>query len=136
MARAILADINIHGHIRALNAVLAKDPWDAFWKDAGMAFLSFQDVGLVPAATDRVIWLTCQQQGLIHLTANRNDDGPDSLENTLRTQNTPESLPVFTLANAKRILDERQYAERVVIRMLEYIEDLGRVLGTGRLYLP
>jgi hypothetical protein len=136
MARAILADINILGHVRALTAVLAKDPWSAFWHDTGFTIQSFDDAGLQSSAPDRVVWLECQRQQLILLIANRNDDGPDSLENTLRTMSTPASLPVFTLANAQRVLDDRQYVEREVIRMLEYIEDLDRVRGTGRLYLP
>jgi hypothetical protein len=70
------------------------------------------------------------------VTANRNADGPDSLEATLRTQNTATSLPVFTIADAKRVLRSREYAERVALRLLDYLLDIDRVRGAGRLYLP
>ena len=48
----------------------------------------------------------------------------------------PESLPVLTLANAERFLQSRDDAVRVVERLLEYLVDLERHRGTGRLYLP
>jgi hypothetical protein len=41
-----------------------------------------------------------------------------------------------TLADADRILDERAYAERAVVKLLEYLLDIDNYLGTGRLYVP
>ena len=73
---------------------------------------------------------------MILITSNRNDDGPDSLEATIRTHGTPHSLPVFTLADAKRVLKERSYAELVADRLLEYLFDIEGLRGAGRLYLP
>jgi len=60
----------------------------------------------------------------------------DSLEAALRTLNTPDSLPIFTLADAKRVLRDREYAERVADQFLEYLYDIPRLLGAGRMYLP
>ncbi len=134
--KAILGDINIQGHLRVLLAILQRDDWQEFWNDLNLAFLKFQDVGLSPQATDAVIWQMCQQRDMVLLTANRNQAGPDSLEATLRTQNTASSLPVFTIANARRVLTSRDYAERVAAQLLDYLQDIDRVRGTGRLYLP
>jgi hypothetical protein len=69
-------------------------------------------------------------------TANRNQKGDDSLEATIRRENTPTSLPVLTLANAKRFEESREYAERVATRLLEYLLDIETYRGSGRLYLP
>jgi hypothetical protein len=40
-----------------------------------------------------------QAQKMILLTANRNMEGDDSLEQTIRNENTLISLPVLTIAN-------------------------------------
>jgi hypothetical protein len=58
------------------------------------------------------------------------------LETTIRTRNTSEHLPVFTLARADRIRKNQAYAELVVERLLEYLLDIENFKGTGRLYLP
>jgi hypothetical protein len=70
------------------------------------------------------------------LTNNRNDDAPDSLEATIRTFNTPRSLPIFTIGDAERLRNEREYSDRVIWTLLEYLYDVENVLGTGRLFLP
>ena len=36
---------------------------------------------------------------VVLLTTHRNDEGPESLAFTIQHQNTPQSLPVFTLVN-------------------------------------
>jgi hypothetical protein len=71
------------------------------------------DLGLQPDASDRDVWEACQREQVILLTANRNDNGPDSLEATIQQHNTPASLPVFTLANDQRVLRDRLYAAAV-----------------------
>ncbi|MFM7909036.1 MAG: ACP S-malonyltransferase, partial [Microcystis sp.] len=40
------------------------------------------------------------------LTANRSMEGKDSLEQVLREENTSESLPVITVSNADRLLND------------------------------
>ncbi len=83
-----------------------------------------------------VLWQVRQQQEIILITANRNDKGADSLESAIRTMNTVHSLPVFTIANARQVLHNRAYAERVVESLLDYLIDIDNFRGTGRLYLP
>jgi hypothetical protein len=107
-----------------------------FWQHLGLTVPSFTDLGLDPRSPDVDVWRACQAAELILITANRNDDGPDSLEMTIRTLNTPQSLPVLTLADANRVLNERSYAELVCDKLLEYLYDIDGLRGTGRLYLP
>ena len=52
--------------------------------------------------------------GMILLTSNRRRREEDSLEQTLREENTATSLPVLTIGNAERMI-ERRYRERCAI---------------------
>ena len=134
--KAILSDINIQGHMRVLVNILEGEDWREFWSSLDLAVLTFRDVNLSQQTPDAVIWQTCQQEQMVLVTANRNADGPDSLEVTLRTRNTATSLPVFPIADEKLVLRSRDYAERVAIKLLDYLLEIDRVRGTGRLYLP
>jgi hypothetical protein len=74
------------------------------WEFLRLAQVSFADLGLPPSASDREVWEVCQREHVVLVTANRNDAGPESPEATIQQQNTPQSLPVVTLANAQRVL--------------------------------
>ena len=82
------------------------------------------------------MWHRCQERQLYLLTSNRNDKDPDSLEATIRSHNTPQSLPVFTIGDADRVLQEHDYCDRVIVGLLEHLLQLDNICGTGRLYLP
>ena len=82
------------------------------------------------------VWRRCQERQLILLTNNRNDDGPESLEATIRTLNIATSLPVFTFADADRSLQNAAYAEKVMVSLFDQLLRLDSLRGTGRLYLP
>ena len=86
--------------------------------------------------SDRDLWQVCQQREIVLLTANRNDEGPESLEATIRALNDPGSLPVFTIADPESVFMRRDYAERVAIQILEYLLELDNFRGVGRLYVP
>jgi hypothetical protein len=47
-----------------------------------------------------------------------------------------DSLPIFTVADADRLMHSRYYAQRVVAQMLDYLMNIDAFRGTGRLYLP
>jgi hypothetical protein len=134
--RAILTDVNAQGHARVLLHILESEPWREFWAHLGLTMLTFRDLGLNQNATDAVLWHTCQSEQVILLTGNRNADGPDSLETTLRAHNSAESLPVFTVGNLGQLMKSREYAERVVEKLVGYLLDIDKYRGTGRLYLP
>jgi hypothetical protein len=80
--------------------------------------------------------LICQQKECCLLTNNRNDDGPDSLEATIRSANAPSSLPVFTFSDADRIFQSKDYAERVVESLFDKLLRIDDLRGAGQLYLP
>jgi hypothetical protein len=134
--RGILADINVVKQRRALVAIWSSDTWRDIWSALGLSVVSFPAVGLSYNAPDTLIWRTCQQQKLVLITGNRNDDGPDSLEATIRAENQPDSLPIFTLADPNRVLHDRHYAEIVAERLLEKLIAIDDFRGAGRLYVP
>ena len=84
---------------------------------------------------DVLIWRTCQREQLILIAENRNADAPDSLELVIRAENQPESLPVVTLADPRRITRDRLYAQAVAERLLDYLMRIDEVRGTGRIYV-
>lgn len=70
------------------------------------------------------------------ITDNRNQDSPNSLEATIRGQNQPNSLPVFTMGDLSKFQNSGEYAERVLEQWYDYLLRIDEVRGTGRLYLP
>ena len=97
--------------------------------------LTFEDVGLPIDSRDRDVWRFAQEKQLILLTGNRNKDGSDSLEQTIRNENTPDSLPVVTIGITDR-LEERAYREQCAERLVEIILNIENYLGVGRIYIP
>lgn len=132
----LLADVNIQGQVERLVGRMQGEPWIDFWTQIPMSCVSFADVGLDPADSDAVVWTRCQEKRLCLITGNRNDDGPDSLESTIRACNTPQSLPVFTIGDVDRTLNDRDYSTAVIWTLIDYLLRIDGVLGTGRLYLP
>jgi hypothetical protein len=134
--RGILADINVGKHRRAILRTWTSDAWRDFWEPLGLQFYSLASLGLLYRSPDSLSWRTCQREQLVLLTANRNQDGPDSLETTIRNENQPDSLPVVTIANARRVLRDRDHAERVAERILDVLMRIDELRGMGRLYVP
>jgi hypothetical protein len=131
----LLADANIQGQVELLVARMRGESWRDFWNHLNLRHVTFADVGLQPADSDTVIWHRCQQMDLVLLTDNR-DDGPDSLEATIRANNQPTSLPVFTIGNVRQLSESPTYADRVIDQLFTYLLELENIRGTGRLYLP
>lgn len=134
--RGVLADIKMVAQARALVSIWNSETWRDLWNEPGLAVETFASLGLPLDASDALIWRTCQREGVVLMTDNRNDDGPDSLEATIRSENQPGSLPVFTIADTDRIFRDRLYAERVAERLLDYLMLIDEIRGTGRLYVP
>lgn len=72
---------------------------------------------------------------MVLLTNNRNMDGEDSLEQTLREENLSRSLPVVTIANVGR-LSEKRYRERCALQLLEVMLEVEKHFGRSRVYIP
>ena len=136
MVKGILADVHIQGPVRDLVREMQKEPWAEFWTFLGLTLFHFDDVGLIATSADRDIWLMCQEHQLIFITNNRNADSPDSLETTIRQLNAPDQLPIFTIGDLDKLRLSRDYAQRVLNRLYEYLFDIDKVRGAGRLFLP
>jgi hypothetical protein len=70
------------------------------------------------------------------LTANRSMKGKDSLEQVIREENTPNSLPVITIGNADRLLNDWEYREFCVERLIEIVLNINAYMGVNRLFIP
>ena len=51
-------------------------------------------------------------------------------------ENQPDSLPDVTISDQDRVLQDRIYAEKVAVKLLEYLIRIDEVRGAGRLYVP
>jgi len=132
----LLADNDVEGHLHRLLSLIQSEGWHDLWIDLEVTIHTFESLDLPRNATDAVLWHECQPRQLLILTANRNAKGQDSLELTLRDHNSPDCLPVLTLTNDQRVMRDRDYALRVVERMLNCLIDLENLRGTGRQFLP
>ena len=135
----VIADVNFQGHLARLMFILLSPEWRKAWDDLELSVHTFRELGVDPQTRDRAVYELCQARGLILITGNRNDDGPDSLEATIRDAGA-DALPVITLGNAQRVLTDNEFATDVALGLLEYLidmrKDLSAFLGTGRQYLP
>lgn len=134
--KGLLADNNAAGHLQILLRTMLDHTWLDVWNYLDLAVVTFEDVGLARDANDRTLWRTCQNEGLVLITINRNARGPDSLEVVIQGNNTDQSLPVVTLANPDRIRLDRDYAAKIAESLLELLFDMEQYVGTGRVYLP
>ncbi len=72
---------------------------------------------------------------MLLLTANRNAKGKDSLEQVIREENQPTSFPIITIGDPDRV-NESDYRERCVERLVEIVIDIQDYMGAGRLFIP
>jgi hypothetical protein len=128
----LLADHHLAGQAALLYGILAREGWLALLP---IHLKTFADVNLPSGSSDRAVWRFAQSQQMVLLTGNRNMKGHDSLEQTIREENTSTSLPVITIASVDR-LDEHLYRERCAARLAEIAFDLDNFLGAGRLFIP
>jgi hypothetical protein len=132
----LLSDVNVQGQVARLRALMQGDYWRVFWDHPDVKIFHFDEVGLIPADSDAKVWHLCQQNRLYLLTNNRNEDGDDSLEATIRAFNTAGSLPVFTFGDAEKIQKNKAYADQVVESLFDHLLRIDALSGTGRLFIP
>lgn len=132
----VLIDENIQGQCLLIWRRLQSEDWIYFTTALDLTFQTFGEIGLAPDSTDTEVWRTCQARKYYLLTSNRNEDSLDSLAATIRRENNPSSLPIFTLPTPDRVYQSARFLDRVIDRLLNYLLDADNILGTGRLYLP
>lgn len=126
-----LADHDIEGNALSLLATLEQLGWVSLLQ---LRFVTFEQVGLPINSSDRAVWRFVQANSLIILTNNRNIKDADSLEQTIRDENQPDSLPVLTIGAIER-LQGRHYRERCATWIVETVIELENHLGRGRVYI-
>jgi hypothetical protein len=131
----ILADNDVGGAVATLRRVLQSAEWSEFYALLDLRFIDFADLGMPRDAPDLVVWQTCQEASAVLVTANR-AGGTLSLQTTIDQRSGPDSLPVITLADPQRILRDALYAEEAAFRLLDYLERMPSLRGTGRLFIP
>ena len=135
----LLTDMNIQGQRDVLVGLLrALDLYDLL-AGLGVRFLTFPEVELHPRTPDRQVMRYCDDNRLVLFTDNRNDDGPDSLEATLRDSLHPDSLPVLTVSDKERFRTSSDYQRAVaksVAEILFAVHQEAKYLGLGRMFVP
>ena len=131
----ILADNDVGGAVAALRHILESEEWAAFSATLTLRFVEFADVSLARDASDRVVWQPCQEVGAVLITGNR-ASGDDSLEQTIRDHAGADSLPVVTIGDPQRLVRDRAYASECAMRLLDLLERIETLRGTGRLFIP
>jgi len=129
----VLVDHNLKGHSLILLGSIASQGW---LDSVPIRFVTFEEIGLSIDSNDRVVWRLAQENQMILLTANRSMKDEDSLEQVMREENTPTSLPVVTIGNADRVLNDSSYRERCVDRLVEIVIYLGNYMGARRVFIP
>ena len=129
---ALLVDHNVEGQAALLWSTLHTEGWLNL---IPIRLVRFADVNLSPTSSDRELWHFTQTHEMLLLTANRNLQQEDSLEQTIREFNQTTSLPVITISDADPMV-EAAYRERCAARLAEIAIYLSDYLGSGRLYIP
>jgi hypothetical protein len=128
----VLADHNLEGQAVLLWGTLASEGWLTLQP---LRLVMLHEVGLPADSTDRDVWRYAQTHQMVLLTGNRRKKGVDSLEQVIREENRPTSMPVITVARVNR-LDERAYRERCSSRLIEIMLDIENYAGVGRIFIP
>lgn len=82
--------------------------WNELWQDLVCEVITFANLDLPEDASDAEVWQACQENEVVLVTGNRNAEGPESLEITIRQRDNEHCIPVLTLAGPDRIQREHQ----------------------------
>jgi hypothetical protein len=128
-----LIDHNLKGHALVFFGAIASQGWLDI---VSIRFVTFAELELSIASDDRVVWRLAQENQMILLTANRSMKGKDSLEQVMREENTSASLPVVTISNADRLLNDSEYRGRCVESLIKIVLDMDSYRGARRIFIP
>lgn len=128
-----LIDHNLQGHALVFFGAIASQGWLDIVQ---IRFVNFAEIELPINSDDRVVWRLAQKNQMILLTANRSMKGTDSLEQVMREENISTSLPVITISNADRLINDSQYRDRCVESLVEIVLDIDNFRGAKRIFIP
>lgn len=133
---AIMADHDVEGHLQLLIRIWSSEEWNELWTALAYNIETFPRLGIPTNTTDAEIWRLCQAQQIVLITGNRNAESEDSLEMTIRREADERCLPVLTISDPDRLFRDRQYADRVAERAIDYLQAIEALRGIGRLFVP
>jgi hypothetical protein len=128
-----LIDHNLKGHALVFFGAIASQGWLDILP---IRFVTFAEIELSIDSNDRAVWRLAQKNQMILLTANRSMKGKDSLEQVMREESTPTSLPVITVSNSERLLNDSEYRGRCIESLIEIVLDIDSYLGARRIFIP
>ena len=131
----ILPDNDVTGAVLAIQHVLESSEWNEYTSQLNIRFTDFEELGLPRDATDETVWKTCQKADVVLITGNR-AGGKHSLEETIQADTESMSLPVITIADPQRIVRDRDYEHSAALSLLDLVERIESLRGTGRLFIP
>jgi hypothetical protein len=131
----VLADNDVGGAVAVLRRILESSEYAAWLEILAVEFTDFEALGLPRSAPDRTVWQVCQAAGAVLITGNR-AGGPDSLDEVIRELSDESSLPVLTIADQRRVTRDAGYANAAALRLLDFLERIESLRGTGRLFIP
>jgi hypothetical protein len=105
------------------------------WFEIDVVF--FKTVGLPLDSTDEEVWRFCQENGYYLLTGNRSAKAQEaSLHAVLNRLADEKSLPVITIGNPSRVINDRAYCEACAEAIAKMVLSAEVYVGTPRLYIP
>ena len=131
----ILTDNDVIGAVRALRRILESPEWVDLTATLALQFIELKDIELPTDAPDGAVWHRSQDVGALLITGNRSS-GEGSLDQTIAEQAGPESLPVLTIGDPRRVIRDPAYARECAISLLDFVERIETLRGTGRLFIP
>ena len=131
----ILTDNDVIGAVRAFRRILESPEWIDLTATLELQFMELKDVELPIDAPDSSVWQRSQDIGALLITGNRSS-GEGSLDQTIADQAGPESLPVLTIGDPRRVIRDPVYAQECAISLLDFVERIETLRGTGRLFIP
>ena len=81
------------------------------------------------------MWQRCQEVDALLITGNRSS-GTDSLEQTIHAQGRSDSFPVLTISDPQRVTRDSAYTRECAMSLLDFVEPIETLRGTGRLFIP
>ena len=127
-----LVDHNLSGNVDLLTGALVATGWLDL---LAIRLVTFKEVNLPSNIDDRTLWRFVQANQMLLLTENRNMKGSSSLEQTIREESTPESLPVITIGRRNRLV-QPDYRGRCAERIVEIVVALALYRGSSRIFIP
>jgi hypothetical protein len=131
----ILTDNDVVGAVRAFRRILESPEWVDLTATLALQFIELKDAELPTDALDGAVWQRSQDLGALLITGNRSS-GAGSLDQTIAAQAGPESLPVLTIGDPRRVIWDAVYARECAISLLDFVERIETLRGTRRLFIP